>query len=341
MEAIECLLCGKDAELKTTEQVGYMEPDKFKIYHCSYCDTSFSMPRVKNTNKIYDLIYKNSGKNVSAYDRYFRYSNDILQQKEPLMWLANQEPAYWGAHKAISAILKNSKDAAILEVGSGLGYFTYALHKSGYNVTGLDISRESVDKANKKYGDYYICADVTTYNQSAEKYDLIILTEVIEHLNEPMEFLQSLLSLLKETGHIILTTPNKSFFPEDSIWISDLPPVHGWWFSEASFIEMANQLKCNVSFIDYAPYNKTHPKEIFDKKFSQALAPKAVFDVNGNLLEQDIPDRRFYGVLPSWLKKNKLYKYISRELFPVIFKNRFVVSNKSRTSCLCAILTKN
>jgi len=340
MEKTKCLICGKDTELKTTEQVGYQEPDKFKIYHCTYCNTSFSIPRIKNTDKIYNLIYKNTGKNVSAYDRYFRYSNEILTKKNPLLWLTNQEPAYWGAHEAISNILKDFPNARLLEVGSGLGYFTYALYKSGYNITGLDISQEAVDKANKKYGNYYIYADATTYNQKVEKYDIIILTEVIEHLNEPIEFLQNLLSLLKDNGHIVLTTPNKSFFPKDSIWITDLPPIHSWWFSEESFIEIANQLKCNISFIDYSPYYKTHMKEIFDTKFSQVLASKAVFDANGNLLEQDTSDKRYYGILPLWIKKNKLYRYISREFYPIMFRKRFIVSNKERTSCLCTILNK-
>ncbi len=334
-----CLLCGKSAELKTTEQIGYQEPDKFKIYHCAYCNTSFSIPRIKNTDKIYDLIYNSAGKNVSAYDRYFNYSNEVLKKEKPLLWLIDQEPAYWGAYRAISKILKDSKDAKILEVGSGLGYFTYSLYQSGYNITGLDISQEAVEKANNKYGNYYICADVTTYKPDVE-YDLIILTEVIEHLNEPMGFLQSLLSLLKGDGHIVLTTPNKSFFPEDSIWVSDLPPVHCWWFGEESFVEIAGQLNCKLNFIDYSPYYKTHRKELFDAKLSKVLVSKAIFDVNGNLLEQDTSDEISYGVLPLWLKKNKLYRYISREFYPVIFKKRFVVSNKQRTSCLCAVLGK-
>ena len=338
--SVACLLCGKNTELKTTEQIGYQEPDMFKIYYCEHCDTSFSIPRIEDTSKIYDLIYNNSGKNVSAYDRYFRYSNSVLQKEKPLLWLANQEPAYWGVYRAISNISKEIGSTKILEIGSGLGYLTYALRKAGYNITGLDISQEAVNKANEKYGDYYICADVIEYKRNPEKYDLLILTEVIEHLNEPMIFMQCLLSLLKEDGHIILTTPNKSFFPKDAIWINDLPPVHCWWFSENSFVEIANQLNCNASFVDYSPYYKNHTKELFDTKFSKVLASKAVFDTNGNILVQDTSDKRYYGILPLWIKKNKLYRYISRKFFPIIFRKRFIVSDKKRTSCLCAVLTK-
>jgi len=336
----KCLLCGNTAELKTTEQVGYQEPDKFKIYHCKYCNTSFSIPRIEDTSKIYNLIYNNTGKNSSAYDRYLNYSNEVLNKKDPLSWLIDQEPAYWGVYKAISDIYKNSKNEKILEVGCGLGYLTYSFLKSGYNITGLDISREAVDKAKEKYGNHYVCADITKYKEESDLYDIIILTEVIEHLNTPMVFLQSLLSLLKYNGRIIITTPNKSFFPEDAIWINDLPPVHCWWFSENSIIEIANQLNCDVGFIDYSHYYKTHMKDLFDTKFSKELAPKSVFDVNGNLLEKDTSDKRYYGILPFWIKKNKLYRYISRNFFPLILKKRFIVSNKEHTSCLCAILTK-
>lgn len=60
---------------------------------------------------------------------------------------------------AIKEILarNNNKKAKILEVGSGLGYLTYAISQQGYNITGLDISHDAVKKAEKHFGKHFIC----------------------------------------------------------------------------------------------------------------------------------------------------------------------------------------
>ena len=120
-----------------------------------------------------------------------------------------------------------------MEIGSGLGYLTYSLIKSNYNVVGLDISQTVVKQAIETFGDHYICANIYEYAQiDLEAFDIVILTEVIEHVNEPINFMESIKKILKPAGKIIITTPNKSFFPKDIIWASELPPIHCWWFSE-------------------------------------------------------------------------------------------------------------
>ena len=33
-----------------------------------------------------------------------------------------------------------------------------------------------------------------------------------------------------------LTTSNEDFFPPGTLWATDLPPIHFWWFSEESIM---------------------------------------------------------------------------------------------------------
>jgi len=335
----KCLLCGEKAYLITSEQKGYKEPDIYKIYYCENCDTSFSIPRVEDTDEIYNLIYK-YGEKVPDYDRYWLYSKEIISQEKAFAWLANKEPAYWGVWCAMNRHIKLNKSAKILEIGSGLGYLTYAMRKEGYtNAFGIDISNEAVNNAINKYGDFYICADVNEYAKShINEYDVVLLTEVIEHIENPKSFLSSILHLLKDHGSIILTSPNKSFYPKEAIWINDSPPVHCWWFSENSFKYLAQELNLQATFINYSEYYKTHLKHLFDNKNSTLLSSNFIFDKEGHLISKKSGNIKG-GVLPCWVKNTQLYKYLSRELYPFLFKSRFSVS-KSRTYTQCIIYTK-
>jgi SAM-dependent methyltransferase len=144
----------------------------------------------------------------------------------------------------------------LLEVGSGLGYLTYSLAKSGYNIRGLELSTKAVAAAQKRYGDLYDAGDLFELTRSAPgAYDVVILTEVIEHLSDPLSFLAAARGLLAPGGVILLTTPNKSLYPPTSYWQTDNPPVHLWWFSEASMRQMAIGLGMQIHFGDFTAFN--------------------------------------------------------------------------------------
>jgi SAM-dependent methyltransferase len=333
-ESTPCLLCGSNAIFRKTQK-GYQEPYTFKIYYCESCNTSFSLPRVKS-NKVYELIYKNPLA-VKGYKRYQNYQEQVITKKDPLNFLENLEPSYWGAIHAIKNVLQVDKSAHIIEVGSGLGYFTYSLKTAGYNIQGLDISQEAVNDAKKKFGNYYLCDDLFNFAEhNSESYDLVIMTEVIEHLDDPKEFLKTINRILKPNGKLITTTPNKSFYPNKISWYTDFPPVHCWWFSEKSIEYIAGLLNMKLKFVEFEDYHKKHP--FISKIVNLDSEGDFIFDSLGNVIEkQNIKTNNLE--MPKWLKKNKLYIYLRNFLFeslyPKIYKSGGVQSN-----VICAILYK-
>lgn len=111
----------------------------------------------------------------------------------------------------------NSLDNAIpgggnvLDVGCGNGLISMSLGKAGYNVLGIDISAKAIEKANEKNN----LSNVTFAVAGAEelsgteiKYDAVICSEVLEHLNEPSSLLKYIYKTMKDEGILIVTVPN-------------------------------------------------------------------------------------------------------------------------------------
>jgi 2-polyprenyl-3-methyl-5-hydroxy-6-metoxy-1,4-benzoquinol methylase len=333
MQETQCLICNSKATLKHDKFQGYQEGTFFKIYFCDTCYTSFSIPKM-NANAIYESIYKN-GEKVPGYSRYWNYYKNIKAQNEPLDYLADSEEAYWAIKNTVKNLVNNKKDTKILELGSGLGYLTYALRQNGYIANGLDISQEAVDKANAYFGDYYISADLFDYAKShAETYDIVILTEVIEHIETPIDFIEAIKKVLKPNGKIILTTPNRTIMSPEIIWDSDLPPVHHWWFSETSISHMAKHLDLDINFVDFTKYYKKHHTIYNSKKKKQNKLPEAILDKNLQLAREAGPIK---------IKKEKLVYKIPM-IKNIYLKLKTMDSDKilcsERGICLCAILTK-
>lgn len=330
----ECLVCKGETLLQPVQQKGYQEPTVFNIYHCKGCNTSFSLPHIDSTD-IYQFIYQ-QGDKVPGYNRYWRYYNEIKQQESPLKYLEDAEPIYWSISKAVKETLKDNKDANILEIGSGLGYLTYSFREEGFkNAYGMEIAKEAVERATEKFGPFYLNEDLFEYaKENKNTYDVIYMSEVIEHIEKPLKFIETALSLLKKNGKLIMTTPNKSFYPETAIWATDNPPVHCYWFSEDSFKYIADKFHTSCVFTDFTEYYKYHDKSLMKRKsYKNYVKDRYLFDKDGNLLRV----RSAYK--PKWkLAYKSLIRKFKTNLYPLISKNYYV--NGKRTTTLCVVLEK-
>ncbi len=219
---------------------------KYDIYKCNYCITQFIVAP-DTPEEIYNAIY--SLDCIPGYDRYKKYASEIIKYSDPFKYLSVQESTYHFIYDFVEKT--NVKSSRILEIGSGLGYLTYALNKSGHSTTGIDISNSSIYKATNRFGNYYQHSDlkdlVNNTIDNNSKFDLIIATELIEHVVNPVELIRESIPLLKSGGFILLTTPN--YYIEKHIWHTDLPPIHRFWMSKRSFEVIADNLNLNLSFL--------------------------------------------------------------------------------------------
>jgi 2-polyprenyl-3-methyl-5-hydroxy-6-metoxy-1,4-benzoquinol methylase len=276
-----CPLCGARAVRVFAGHPGYREPMRYDIYGCEACDTRFADP-LATDDGIYDLVYRNI-EHVRGYARYARYARTVRHRADPLAYLAEEEDSYWAIADFLTTLPTDA--GPMLEVGSGLGYLTYAISRRGYDVRGLDISHVAVADARRRFGDLYECGDLRAIAQERPgHYAAVVMTEVIEHVPEVIPLIESALSIVRPGGAVVLTTPNKSASAPHVLWDTDAPPVHLWWFSETSMRTLARRLGATVRFTDFTLFNRTHCNVIDDRPaMAQPSVPPA-FDAGGQLL---------------------------------------------------------
>ena len=109
----------------------------------------------------------------------------------------------------ILAICTDLKNKKVLDVGCSIGYLGQELEKRGAEVTGIDISKEALKKAHEVLS----FTKVVDLNEGElpfkdRTFDLIVASEVIEHLFKPVIVLKELRRIVKDKGGLIITTPN-------------------------------------------------------------------------------------------------------------------------------------
>ena len=104
-----------------------------------------------------------------------------------------------------------SRKPKVLDLGCGEGAFSQRLHDLGYEVTSADVDRDHF----KAEGPGFVAIDFND-RAAVERFvdehqhapDLILAIEVIEHLQNPWDFIALCRRLCTEKTHLVVTTPN-------------------------------------------------------------------------------------------------------------------------------------
>ena len=111
-------------------------------------------------------------------------------------------------------INKNIENLEILDLGCGGGLVSESLSRLGANVTGIDFVKNNIEvaklhAAKKKLKINYRNANIEKLKIN-NKYDIIIMYEILEHLDAWQSLLTNITKNLKNNGVIIISTINRN-----------------------------------------------------------------------------------------------------------------------------------
>ena len=97
----------------------------------------------------------------------------------------------------------------LLDVGSGNGEFLFHAGKHGYDVYGVETSKDMVDYSIKTFGlKNVINSDIFSASFDDSFFDVIMFNHVFEHLYNPLETLTEARRILKKDGILAIQIPN-------------------------------------------------------------------------------------------------------------------------------------
>lgn len=127
--------------------------------------------------------------------------------------------------EAIYQLLAESGGASILDAGCGEGFLTdyLARRDPSLRLTGVDMSSEAIAYAEERFGERarFRTGNVYKLPFSDNSFDVVLCSEVLEHLDEPDLAVRELIRVARR--HVVITVPNEPYFK----WLNDLARALG------------------------------------------------------------------------------------------------------------------
>lgn len=101
---------------------------------------------------------------------------------------------------------ERKKNPRLLDLGSGLGVLLKVASRLGFEAEGVELSHALAQKAAEN-GAKIHCLRIEDFRPS-EKFEVITMLDVIEHLPNPLEVLRAIRELITPDGELIIYTPN-------------------------------------------------------------------------------------------------------------------------------------
>lgn len=139
----------------------------------------------------------------------------------------------------------NSEQKTLLDIGAGTGDFLATCLQNNWKVFGVEPNLEARNIAKEKNVFLQERIDFFTEN----KFDVITLWHVLEHVENLEEYIYKLKSLLKENGTLVIAVPNfksydATYYKE--FWAAFDVPRHLWHFSQNSIHKLFSKVSMAV-----------------------------------------------------------------------------------------------
>jgi len=114
--------------------------------------------------------------------------------------------------------MEKARGARVLDIGGGLGYGAFLLSRAAEEVVFIDKSEQTVDFVRKTWLPLApnlraIHTEAAGLESAEDRFDVVFLMDVIEHVAEPERLLLEAHRLLSPGGLLVMSTPEQDYYP--------------------------------------------------------------------------------------------------------------------------------
>ena len=144
------------------------------------------------------------------------YNNDsqtrnLMGETDLKLWQGKSEQDTKRRQTWLSNLI--SPQSKILDIGCGYVFFVDELTQHNYQAVGIDVSKERIDLAQThlsgKFIQGWIDDDDDQFAQRYHHYfDVVTLFHVLEHISDPVTFINQCFNLVAPNGFLLIEVPN-------------------------------------------------------------------------------------------------------------------------------------
>ena len=191
-EKVNCPFCGS-GDSSIYERYG--SELQYTYVLCKNCSLVYQSPRPTYDQHFID----------AAYASYYQFSESVNLDDKTLIQHSSVEMF----REEVENLLKYDKVRTnVLDIGSAMGTFLYAARPHYKRAVGLDVSAQLAAFAEKNTGATVFLKQFNEF-EYPEKFSLIHMSHVIEHVPNPVEWLNKAKTMLEKGGVLVINVPNK------------------------------------------------------------------------------------------------------------------------------------
>ena len=182
-----CVLCGNEDFDVIAEKDEYGIPLETAVCNC--CGLVFSLQQF-------------AGQSAAIfYDEYYRKIYEGVPG--PTLEHGYYKGLYEGRVPKVPRFIH--QDLTVVELGCGGGWNLLPYHKKGIAHVGYDYDGYMVRFGREKYGLNLLEGGLETAQADGVRADFVIMSHVLEHTEDPVEFLKGTAAILKKDGVVRIT----------------------------------------------------------------------------------------------------------------------------------------
>jgi 2-polyprenyl-3-methyl-5-hydroxy-6-metoxy-1,4-benzoquinol methylase len=231
-----CSLCGSSCQPVLTDLFDdrFGAPGSFDIVKCLQCGLEQTVPQpTKDQLKdLYERFYNFGGEAESTYIKIREW---FLISPLYCLWLQ------WDGD--ISFHLRQGK-GRLLDLGCNEGRTLSLYARNGFEAEGLELNKVAAAAARRRGFKVYTVP--LEEFEAVAPYDVVVLSNVLEHAPDPIDMLRHVRRLLRPQGQVWISCPNaagywRQFFGRH--WINWHVPFHLWHFSSPTLTTVLKEAK--------------------------------------------------------------------------------------------------
>jgi SAM-dependent methyltransferase len=240
----KCLVCGRSeisVFLKCTDH--FITQESFQIDQCDHCGFLFTAdaPAADEIGSYYkseDYISHSDTQKGLINKLYHLVRNVMLGKKERL----------------IKSLTTGRK---LLDIGCGTGHFLNYMQQKGFTCEGIEVDESARNYAIRQFG-LRVTGQKTIEAEVTQKYDVITLWHVLEHLHDVENYLKWMHQALKPDGVLLIALPNCSSWDAThygKFWAAYDVPRHLWHFNPTVFEPFIQRFGFSLKRVKGLPFD--------------------------------------------------------------------------------------